>query len=611
MLTELLPKGETELTVEPQPVQIVVADEVDNPLALIVSPIADLAEIRALRGREVSVREVSISAAEARQDAMRRELQSELRKLDRFPDSPTLLNRLAILAAASGDREQEGYYLELAREASDDEFFAHRMGDNLVARHRGEEAKRIFSGMNLETDAQANLKLAAFHVRQEDFDLAQKCVSKALEIEPLSFQARLFDGGLALAARDYARAIHSLRIALEERSGSSAVHTNMAVAYVGLEMPEKALSALKRAVALDPLNSNALSLFADVAHSAGRSDEAIPALRYFVEFEQTESGVWERLARALLELGKFDECIGALKRQASLEETSAVWNNLGVAYARRGDVQRAQQSFKHAMEREPSKLGREQFLAARNMAQVISGRLTPTQTLAFTRQVLALDKEGMIRTDDTLSDLYAFHIDALRQTENESGMKEVAREILDRKDTAETLRQWIVAFLLGYMALRDHDEGAVLSLIRDRKNWLDNAKPLTPELRAFLFNNAAFALAEFGHTSEAEEYLKRVSSQIHREPYPTATLGLIHFRKGHLDKGVQLYEEAVQLARGMAHKKRIRQKLNLELARYWAPLQASKAQRLLEKVVSESHGEDGLVRQARKELLALPFKGPE
>lgn len=306
MLTDNIPKGETEIAVAPEHVHVVVAEDGSQPLALVLPPLEDIAEIDALKSCLISLNDSSVVLLEERKRRLAQELHSEKHKLERFANSPTLLNRLAILAAASGDREQESYFLGLARESSDDDFFAHRYGDNLVARHKDKEARKIFESMDLSKDVQANLKLAIFYLRDQAFELAEKCVERALEIDPLNFSARLFDGGLALAKRHFERAVHSFRMAINERPTSSAAHANMAIAYVKLDLRDKALSALKRAVALDPLNENAIVLLADVAHRYGLHEEAIPSLRYFVQFEQKEPGIWARLARALLQLGKYD-----------------------------------------------------------------------------------------------------------------------------------------------------------------------------------------------------------------------------------------------------------------------------------------------------------------
>ena len=338
MLTPDLPKAQTALTVVPQKVQVVLAEDDGHPLALVLPPFEDLFEIEALKESQISLAEITLLHEGHVEKAFMEELEHEKRKLERFAESPKFLNRLAVLAAAGGDRDQEAHYLELARRFSDDAFFRHRIGDNLIARDRDSDAERVFESLDLESDASANLKLAVFHIRRRDFSAAEARVRKALEIDPLDFGARLFDGGLKLARQDYSGALHSFRVAAEERPTSAALHANMGVAYVGLNLREKALSALKRATALDPINANTVCLLADLANRSGTDEEAIPSLRYLLQFEQKRWDVWSRLARACLRIGirlaSSEEVKTRIRQKLNLE-LARHWSGTNPGKARR------------------------------------------------------------------------------------------------------------------------------------------------------------------------------------------------------------------------------------------------------------------------------------
>ncbi len=608
MLTVNVPKANDQLTVVPQCPQVVLSEDVAGPLALLIPPLTDIAEIDALKASLVSLNSIAEKFEEERKIQLRLELEAQKRKLKRFAESPKFLNRLAVLAAAAGDRAQEAEFLVRASEWADSAFFAHRLGDNLASTGNEEEAKKLFEAMDLDTDAQANLKLAALHVRHSNLEAASRYVRKAVDIDPLDFSVRLFDGALSLFNQEYEKAIHSFRIASEDRPGSSALFANLGIAYEKLGLSDKALSALKRSAALDPLNVNAILLLADVAHGHGRDEDALPSLRYFVQFEQTESDVWARLARAALHLGQYEEAVAALKRQATIRDTSEVWNNLGVVYGRSGQQQKALSAFKHAMTKATGGDPRDYFLPARNIAQAFSAVLKPDDVLAITAPLIARDSTNVLVTDDQLSDVYAFHIHALRRLARIREMVDLTNTLLARPDLADPLRQWLVGYFVAHLALVQHDRESVLSFVNSMKGWLENAKPRDDWRRSLLFNNVAFALAEFGMVSDAEIFLSRIQSAIYKEPYPTATFGLIQFRRGKLDRAVELYERATQLATTKADKLRIKQKLNLELGIYWAPKQPSKARRLFERVVAEKGGDPSLVKLAQKEMVALQDK---
>jgi Tfp pilus assembly protein PilF len=323
----------------------------------------------------------------------------------------------------------------------------------------------LFKGMDLEVDGLANLRLAYFQLQRHDIDAAARSVTKAISIDPFSFGTRLFDGALKLVRGEYARAIQSFRIAAEERPNSCSVYTNMAVAYLCLKRPEKALGALRRAVALDPLNHNAIALLADVAFSANKNEDAVPSLRYFLGFEQKNSSMWARLARALLELGEFNESIAALKRQGSIEDNSAVWNNLGVAYHRKKDRKKASEAFKFSMKLELENPTRTFFLAARNLALMLGEDRSYEQLLSFTESVLADDKHSLILYDRQLSDLCIFHVHSLVSVGELDLAAKISERILADVKVADNLKAWMAASLTAHFAFEESGAAKTLELI--------------------------------------------------------------------------------------------------------------------------------------------------
>jgi hypothetical protein len=124
-----------------------------------------------------------------------------------------------------------------------------------------------------------------------------------------------------------------------------------------------------------------------------------------------------------------------------------------------------------------------------------------------------------------------------------------------------------------------------------------------------LINNIAFTYVEKGLLEKAGRYLSYLTPKIHKDPYPTATFGLVSFRKGNFERGEQLYLEAIHISQNRIDKIRIRQKLNFELAKLWIDRDQGKAKRYLEKVIEHREGSTELVYRAKllkESLLRLP-----
>jgi tetratricopeptide (TPR) repeat protein len=584
MLTNNLPIQRENLVVAPRPIELVLSEDGLTPLTLILPPLEDMAEMNAHRTMNFSLKEFAAIEWGKLEAIFAGELEALEQKNDRFRDAPTFLNRLANLAELAGDRSREESFLRRVRDVADDMFVAHRLGENLIARNLTRDAEELFSSLNLERDAFANLRLAFFHVQRMDLDAALASVNRAASIDPLDFGVRLFEGSLHLVRGEYELAIQSFRFAAEDRQTSCTLFTNLALAYIYVDRSDKAFTALRKAVSLDPWNENAIALLADLAFSKGQNEDAIPSLRYFLQYEQKNSSMWARLARALLELGETNEAIAALKRQGSIENTNPVWNNLGVAYHRRRDRKKAYEAFKYAMTLELDTPSRNFFLAARNFAALLAEDQAYKEILSFTKAILANDGNQMVLSDPQLADIFIFQVHALTHTGAVKDAVRISEQLLSKPGASPKLTAWLASSLIAYYSLEDGTSSKALELVRHYESLLTTLSPQDAQTKNMLANNIAFAYLETGLIDAAQRYLQQLSHVIHKEPYPTATLGLFHMRKGNIDRAEHLYEEAIHLAKMPEDKKRIRQKLNLELGLRYFDSDPSRARRYLQKV---------------------------
>ena len=371
------------LAVVRAPIEVVLSEDAASPLSLVLPPFEDIREITSLKESHFSIRDWSKRALASVWEPLHVEYESLLKKRGRFENSQILLNRLANISSIEGNLADERAHLRAALLIKHSEFLKNRLIDNLIAGRHDGEADALLAESDLATSIYANLRLASKLAIAGDIGAAVERVTAAVGIDPLDFGSRLFEGSLKLWQGDNEGAILSFRIASERRKNSAALYTNMAVAYVRMGRIDKASHSLRRAIAIEPLNLNAVTFLADLAFAQNRDEDSIPALRYLIQFEQKSSGVWGRLARALLRVGSTVEAIAAIKRQASLENSSEVWNNLGVAYHAAGEMQRSMESFKYAMQISSSVKTQGFCLAAKNIAALISRTRPSVEVLKF------------------------------------------------------------------------------------------------------------------------------------------------------------------------------------------------------------------------------------
>lgn len=605
MLTQKVEPTEKNLVISPSSIEMVIEDDGVGPFSIFLPPLEEILEIRSLSGSNFSLKDHVEKKGKFIENDFRYEIEKLEEKRDRFHDSQVYFNRLSNLAELANLSEKSLSYLNEAKEIKNNSFINHRIGDTLVTLGRVTESEKIFSSLDLKSDIYANLRMAYFSIKRFELEKSTVYVKNALEINPVNYSARLLDGALSIVLGHYELAVRSLRIASFERPTSAIAKTNMAIAYLYLNNHEKALTELKKAVALDPLNQNAITLLSDLSNVLDCDEEAVPSLRFFLQFEQKIPTLWSRLARALLKIGNIEESVAALKRQGSIEDTSEVWNNLGVAYTKQKSLKKAYECFAHSM-----RLGQDNpnqyFLAGRNLAFLLSENKMFHELIRFSETLLTEDTNEVTIKDDVLSDIWAIYLFTLASERKLEKFLDVARDVLRKNDTAPRLQAWIVNGLLAHFSLTSGAEGITASLIQKYKGLADDLSPKDTSRRDMLLNNIAFFYAEHGDITKSEMYLRRISYLLHKEPYPTATLGLINMRKGNTDKAIRLYEEAIHLSTNKLDKVKIRQKLNFELAKYYLPNNPSKAHRYFSKVTSQPGGSPELVILAKQAQASLP-----
>ncbi|MBA9895542.1 tetratricopeptide repeat protein [Burkholderia cepacia] len=600
MIIDKLTSEKGNLIVPPAQLNVVLVEEREGALSAPLPLLEDLTEIDRLKKTQFSLNDAMSRDRLTIDTAFSIELNEQLKKRHLHEHSPIYHHRLASLANLSGLKDLEEQFLRRAAELGKTDWYADRVGEGLIARGQYFDAEQLFSSRDLESDVHANLRLAFLQVRRQEYDSATRSLERAIRIDPFDYGARLFQGSLSLLQGNADEAVRAFRIAEDSRPNSSVLNANFAIAYVSLGKFERALGYAKRSVALDPLNRNAVGILADLAFREKSNEDAIPALRYFVRFEQRDAQVWAQLARALLEMGSFDEAIAALRHQGSLTDSPEVWNNLGVAYHRKGrsTVQKAIEAFAYATGEKWETNTRSSQVALRNLSAILFGHGAHDRVIKITDRLgtsLALQKEAL--TDGLISDLFVFRILSLMNRGFLEEAANLAEALVDAKDVAVNLKTWVVAWLIAFYALRDNPRAIELSNRFIGLFWEPEAKP---QGRAEgLMNNIAYAFAEVGDIDRAYEYLNIISNKIHKDPYPTATLGFLHLRRGNLESGLALYEEAIGLAHVTHDKSRIRQKMYLELARAKWKDNPAVARRNLEKAIAIVDGSPELVQKAK------------
>jgi tetratricopeptide (TPR) repeat protein len=131
---------------------------------------------------------------------------------------------------------------------------------------------------------------------------------------------------------------------------------SLALAYGAQHQPDKAIPALKYALAINPYSPQNFNMLGDQYLEARKFRAAADAFEQAAELAPTKSSYWNSLATAYSDMNERDHALDALKKNevvAAPRGTWIDWYNLGNAYYRLQAYERAANAFSRALDSNP------------------------------------------------------------------------------------------------------------------------------------------------------------------------------------------------------------------------------------------------------------------
>lgn len=150
------------------------------------------------------------------------------------------------------------------------------------------------------------------------------------------------------------RAVSALERALELDPDHVRSLINVSRVLLELERPEKALPRIERALELDAESAEVWRVAGNVHADLGRSAEAETAYHRSILLDEGDAWALNNLGLLLIREGRFDEALGPLARATELSPGLGVaHNNLGVALERTGHISAAARAYRSGAASEP------------------------------------------------------------------------------------------------------------------------------------------------------------------------------------------------------------------------------------------------------------------
>ncbi len=589
------------LQVHRKKIVIDVSEASDERLVFELSPIEDLESKKEIEVKGSIWHAVQNDSLGLR-DFLGDKLYELKEKFNKFEHSPTYLSHLSALSELLGDLDGSEHFLKKAISVGGDaNLFGNKLGRNLLLNNRPDDALDVFRNLDLTVNVEANLRLGYLSVIANRFDDAIQYVNTAMKIDASHYGSRVFAGGLAIWKGEYEAAIRHFRVAISERPNSSTAYANLAAAYACLGHFGKAISSLKKAISIDPLNHNAVIFYADLLFHEKKNNNAIEPLLYFVKYNSEAVDAWERLGRACYFSGQYGKAINALVKQAEIiGYNSSIWNNLGLAHWKAKKHEKAASFFRNALEAQDDN-GCSTDVSLSNYCWFLIERRKYDEVIQLTSQALPIIEAQTEKTKHEEILLLQHCVGLEGKGSHDESYEKLNRLLISGVNDIEVRVKMLLHTTYYLTTLNKNSKEAnynanqLLELLIKHRRRLDDA------LVCRGFNNVMFTYLEFDELEKAEMTRGYLSKYYHNDPYATATLGLFYIKNNLAEKGLMLYEEAVSLVADQKMKRRIRQRMHLELGFHYQKLGDERlAIRHLHRAIDHKFGYEYVSHQAQE-----------
>ncbi|MGP0019204.1 MAG: tetratricopeptide repeat protein [Candidatus Sulfotelmatobacter sp.] len=463
-------------------------------------------------------------------------------------------------------------------------------GDKYFAESKYREAAIQYSNA-IQVDsrfAQAHFKLGETYLKLQDGQRAGQELSRAIELAPDNYAARVDLANLLTSGHDFTEAkphldflrqkqpnsadTHEawanyysaqgdLAAALLEMQKAVAVDPNRSESYLLLailqlqsNLPDPAEINFKKAAEVDPKAMNAQLALGGFYQSRNRLPEAEQQFKHAIDVDPKDPAPRAALVRLMMQEGKRDETESFLRQtKKDLPDNPEGYRMLGDYYFASGDLDRATTEYGSLYSDHPNdpkvKKNYIQLLILKNRLDD-AGKLNDTILKVNSRDVEALVYRGQIqlRRNDAGGAIESLHNALQNDPDNPVAHYQLGLALAQQNNDGQAEAEWREAVrlrpdlidaqrALADLAVRRGDVDALLQIAQQ----MITSQSYSPE--GFLLKGAAEIARQ--KYSDAEQDAQQAMQRAPQSPKPLAQMGTIQLAQKHYADAEKFYREAL------------------------------------------------------------------
>ena len=597
-----------DLSVEPKNVEVSVGPEglKGTRIALVVEK--ELSEDHIRKISHGNLENSQFVATGSVKDKIEEEISRLLSKYDTYKDSTKFLFSLAELYSLIGDYQSAFEFSHQATLILQDEHILERHGDFCVLSGRTDEAKDIFLELSNKGQIYSTLRLVQFEVEANNLGNATTLVNRALDKDFLDWRVQLLAGTLHLVRNELYKAIHAYRLALEEKNNSSSIYLKLGFCYHLLNLPEKALSNLRKSILLNNSNTDSLNLYADISLENNlKIDQACKYLEYELGEHPDNRVILDKLGKIYFETSQIKKGVNLLSQATKKYDDTRAWNNLGAIQSKRSSKSSIPNYYK-AIEKSG---GLDKVydnssaeLAVVNLCSSLinNKEYSEARNIALTYINNCPDERYL--TKDPLYKIYSIFVHSLISENKPYDAAKIAIEILKKDYIHLKLILEFSTFLTTYFSLTGHQSDLMVANKYAKYVYgkLNEHHDDLSDFYNLIINNYAFVSIELGNYELAKDLLGQINYNLDNMSLIRATNALYEMKIGNLEKAERLYNLSILRTTDQIKKEAIKLKYTLEFSKYLIGQgQTQKARRKLNTIMKSKLVKDWMIKFLRDE----------
>lgn len=498
-------------------------------------------------------------------------LDSSLKRSNRIPNNPHIINSLALNYLRIGDI---GNAIEELKQALtiDKNYFPAlaNLARCYIICDDWENAQLIYKQLEdaKPNDVRILTNIGSLSFKMKNLDLALHYFKRALAVESDNSSVLNNLGLVYLLQKKTNEAISVFRKALIIKNDDFGIYNNLGVCFAVRENFRKAISNFEIAYSLNKGNRDTVHNLSGAYQAKGEHEKVINLLDDYLKTHPQEVAFRNIIAWSYFQLKLFQRCLKELETALKNTKPEAsrsrfcLLNNIGVSYNHLNDKNKAKQYFIKSLEIEH----KENILPFFNLIELFYKLNNLEEAKKVIGDALIIHPENSLLLT-YLGDYY-FKKNEYHEAKN------ILKRVIELNPNC--LKPYLLISTI---------EADVFVNIDNATSILEEGLKKYPKSIS-LINNYAYCLLMQNELSAAKSILEKVKEE--NDVYLTATKGLLLIKEGNLKEGRRYYNKAISLAsKNLNLAKLVNQKKYLELGKhYFKKGDMKEATQLLKKGLS-------------------------